>query len=109
MNWEQLGATMLACQIGPSRQIDVISALETLGVNGLTRVFCEGGGALAASLLKAGLVDELIAFQAGKVIGSEGRAMIGPLALTSLATAPNLELVETHAVGNDTMTVWRRA
>ena len=34
---------------------------------------CEGGGALAASLLRAGLVDQLIGYTAGMVLGAEGR------------------------------------
>ncbi|MFB9570742.1 RibD family protein, partial [Saccharopolyspora hordei] len=67
-----------------------------------------GGGALAASLLRARLVDEMIVFSAGKVIGAEGRAGIGPLALDGLAQAPGFELVETRALGGDVMHRWRR-
>ena len=63
-----------------------------LGAAGLTRVFCEGGGQLAASLLAAGLVDELICFTAGMALGADGR----------------LALAEVRPVGADVMSVWRR-
>ena len=36
-----------------------------LGERGLTRVLVEGGGKLAAALLRAGLVDRLYWFRAG--------------------------------------------
>ena len=35
-------------------------ALQALGARGLTRVFCEGGPALAEGLAQADLVDELV-------------------------------------------------
>ena len=49
--------------------------LTQIGRRGITRVFCEGGGALAASLLDADLVDELVVFTAGLAIGAEGLLM----------------------------------
>ena len=80
-----------------------------LGERGLTRVFCEGGGALAASLLSADLVDELIAFGAGIALGAEGRPSVGALGVDKLAEAPSLRLVDTREVGPDILTRWRRA
>ena len=72
--WKGLGAKLLPVKLGPGRQIDPGSALQSLGDQGLTRVFCEGGGALAASLLGAGMVDELIGFTAGVVLGKRKRS-----------------------------------
>ena len=51
--------------------VDPTSVMAQLAQRGITRVFCEGGGSLAASLLRAGLVDDLVMFQAGCVIGRE--------------------------------------
>ena len=54
--WEGLGARCIAVPVVLGR-IDVAAALAALGQAGLTRVFCEGGGGLAASLLAEGRED----------------------------------------------------
>ncbi|WP_319826347.1 bifunctional diaminohydroxyphosphoribosylaminopyrimidine deaminase/5-amino-6-(5-phosphoribosylamino)uracil reductase RibD [Thalassovita sp.] len=105
--WECLGATLLECDL-QGTAVDPASVLEQLGRQGMTRVFCEGGGMLAASLLAADLVDELIGFTAGVALGAEGRPAIGALGLDRLAQAPRFELVETRAVGPDILHRWTR-
>ena len=83
--------------------------MAELAARGLTRVFCEGGGALAAGLLRAGLVDQLIGYTAGLALGAEGRPAIGALDLAHLADAPRFHLVETRQIGADLMHRWLRA
>jgi diaminohydroxyphosphoribosylaminopyrimidine deaminase/5-amino-6-(5-phosphoribosylamino)uracil reductase len=84
------------------------AALQALGAAGLTRVLCEGGGQLAASLLQAGLAEELVAFTAGKVIGGDGRAAVGPLRLPALADAPAFRLAAAAPFGGDVLARWER-
>lgn len=105
--WEGLGATLIPCAVH-GVQLDGEDILQQLGKAGLTRVFCEGGSALAASLLANDLVDELIGFTAGLGIGAEGLPAIGALGLNRLEDAPKFELVETHAIGPDVMHRWQR-
>ncbi len=105
--WQDLGARMIACPEGPDG-LDMTAAIHSLGTAGLTRIFCEGGGALAASLLKADLVDRLAGFTAGLALGSNARAGIGALELERLETAPRFALEEVRAVGADTLGLWRR-
>ncbi|WP_062560883.1 bifunctional diaminohydroxyphosphoribosylaminopyrimidine deaminase/5-amino-6-(5-phosphoribosylamino)uracil reductase RibD [Paracoccus aminovorans] len=83
--------------------------MAELGARGLTRVFCEGGGVLAASLLRAGLVDQLIGHTAGLVLGGDGRAGVAALGLQRLADAPRFRLVETRRLGGDILHRWLRA
>ncbi|WP_268249763.1 bifunctional diaminohydroxyphosphoribosylaminopyrimidine deaminase/5-amino-6-(5-phosphoribosylamino)uracil reductase RibD [Seohaeicola zhoushanensis] len=106
--WRETGATLLSCRV-EAGQVDPKDVLAQLGKAGLTRVFCEGGGALAASLLAEDLVDELVGFTAGVAIGAEGLPAIGALGLERLADAPRFELVEARSVGGDVMHRWRRA
>lgn len=82
-------------------------AMTRLADQGLTRVFCEGGATLASSLVKNGLVDELVVFQAGKLIGSDGIGAIGALDLDGLSGAPRFRLISQSQVGADLMSVWR--
>lgn len=105
--WTGLGARLLECGLS-GRHLDMGSLLGALGNEGLTRVFCEGGGALAASLLAADLVDELVGFTAGLAIGAEGLPGIGALGLGNLDEAGRFFLVETRDVGGDVMHRWTR-
>ncbi|MFD0858742.1 bifunctional diaminohydroxyphosphoribosylaminopyrimidine deaminase/5-amino-6-(5-phosphoribosylamino)uracil reductase RibD [Roseovarius aquimarinus] len=106
--WKALGARLIACPAEGGR-LDLGAAMARLGDAGLTRVFCEGGGALAASLLGAGLVDRLAGFAAGMALGGDARPAIGALGLETLERAPRFALEETCRIGADTLTLWRRA
>ena len=79
--------------------------VETLAEAGLRRLFVEGGGQVAASFLRCGLVDRIEWFRAAMVIGGEGRPGIGALALSTLAQAPRLRRIEVREVGDD---LWER-
>ncbi|WP_294622821.1 bifunctional diaminohydroxyphosphoribosylaminopyrimidine deaminase/5-amino-6-(5-phosphoribosylamino)uracil reductase RibD [uncultured Roseovarius sp.] len=105
--WQGVGAELIACDL-VGRQLDMASVLESLGAIGLTRVFCEGGGALAASLLAGNFVDELVGFTAGLAIGAEGLPGIGALGLERLDEARRFELIETCDIDGDVMHRWAR-
>ena len=105
--WAGMGAVLLACRVAGG-QIDLGDALQQLGSHGLTRIFSEGGSGIAASLLRADLVDDLVGFTAGVALGAEGLAGIGPMGVTRLGAAPRFDLVRTHAVGPDVMHHWQR-
>jgi diaminohydroxyphosphoribosylaminopyrimidine deaminase/5-amino-6-(5-phosphoribosylamino)uracil reductase len=105
--WTDLGATLLPCAT-QGAQLDPRDVLRQLAAHGLTRIFCEGGSALAASLIEADLVDQLISFTAGCVIGAEGLPGIGAMGLSKLAEAPRYALHSTQQTGPDTLTIWRR-
>lgn len=107
-SWREAGAHLLETEV-QGGHLDPVNLLETLGKEGLTRIFCEGGGTLAASLLAAGLVDDLIVFSAGLVIGAEGQPGIGVLGLSRLADAERFQLVDTRTIGPDVVTRWRKA
>lgn len=106
--WRALGAELIEVPPGVDRQLDPARMLEALGARGLTRVLCEGGGMLAASLLGADLADRLIGFTAGLALGAEGQPALGPLGLSDLAAAPRFELESHGRVGPDLMAVWVR-
>lgn len=106
--WRDAGATLLSVPVAGG-QVDPVALMQNLGHRGLTRVFCEGGGTFAASLLSAGLVDDLVVFSAGLVIGAEGQPGMGVMGLSALADAQRFTLAETRGVGRDVMTLWRAA
>ena len=81
--------------------LNLSAAMKKLGKLGLTNVFVEGGGELAAALLRANLVDEIHWFQAPILIGGDGRAALGPLSLERLRDAVSLEDVSVRRRGDD--------
>jgi diaminohydroxyphosphoribosylaminopyrimidine deaminase/5-amino-6-(5-phosphoribosylamino)uracil reductase len=101
------GADLIAVGGGQDAGLNLAEALQVLGTRGLTRLLCEGGGRLAASILRARLADEVCWFTAGAAIGVEGAPSIAAMNLVRLADAPRLRLVETELLGNDVLTVWR--
>ncbi len=105
--WRDIGATLLEINV-KGGQLDARDVMRKLAGHGLTRVFCEGGGALAASLIEADLVDHLIGFTAGLVIGAEGLPGIGAMGLSHLNTAPRFTLHTTQTIGPDVMHHWQR-
>jgi diaminohydroxyphosphoribosylaminopyrimidine deaminase/5-amino-6-(5-phosphoribosylamino)uracil reductase len=106
--WQGLGARLFSCALQAGR-VDPAAVLRALGDAGLTRVFCEGGGQLAAALLAADLVDELHVFTGGVALGAEGQPGLGSLGIARLDAAPRFSLVETSVEDGDVAHVWRRA
>ncbi|MFK7754861.1 MAG: bifunctional diaminohydroxyphosphoribosylaminopyrimidine deaminase/5-amino-6-(5-phosphoribosylamino)uracil reductase RibD [Sedimentitalea sp.] len=105
--WDAVGARLLPCALS-GVQLDPASVLQALGSCGLTRVFCEGGSALAASLLAADLVDDLVVFSAGLAIGAEGLPAVGALGVQDLSAAIRFDLHSLHPVGADCVQIWTR-
>ncbi|WP_417250057.1 bifunctional diaminohydroxyphosphoribosylaminopyrimidine deaminase/5-amino-6-(5-phosphoribosylamino)uracil reductase RibD [Celeribacter sp.] len=106
--WTGIGARLFEVPVTQGR-IDPSAALETLGTAGLTRVFCEGGGALAGALLKADLVDRAALFSAGVAIGADGLPSLGAMGLVHLSQAPRFALSSVEKIGADVLSLWTRA
>jgi diaminohydroxyphosphoribosylaminopyrimidine deaminase/5-amino-6-(5-phosphoribosylamino)uracil reductase len=81
------------------------TVVQALSAEGLNRLFVEGGGQVAGSFLRCGLVDAIEWFRAPMVIGGEGRPGVGALAIAALADAPHFRRTEVHEVGDD---LWER-
>jgi len=88
--------------------IDLSAALKVLAERGLTRVFVEGGATLAASFVKADLVDNLLWYRAPKIMG-EGISALGSLSLGELASLPRFRREETIRLGEDVLETYARA
>jgi diaminohydroxyphosphoribosylaminopyrimidine deaminase/5-amino-6-(5-phosphoribosylamino)uracil reductase len=87
--------------------IDLTMALGLLGDRGITRLLVEGGGRLAAALLRAGLIDRLVWFHAPVLLGGDAVPAIAELGLDALAKAPAFERMSSEIVGDDVLTMFR--
>ncbi len=106
--WDQAGAHRIEVPAGPGGQLDLAQVMAALGQAGLTRVFCEGGGTLAAGLLSADVVDDLAVMSAGIVLGAEGTPSIGAMGIAALSEAPRFTLREARNLGGDVLAIWER-
>ncbi len=106
--WEEKGAVLIDVPFQPDGQLDLSAMMQSLGARGLTRLLCEGGGRLAAALLAADLVDEIVTYTAGVVLGDDAVAAIGTLEIDALQLAPRFRLLETARIGPDVRSRWRR-
>lgn len=75
--------------------------LKALAERGITSVLVEGGGKLAASLLKEKLVDALVVFYGPVIIGGDGLSMVAGLGLKGLKSAPRFKDLRVKKAGDD--------
>src|SRR5437868_4832305 len=105
--FRKAGIEVIAAEPDAAGLIDLSSALGLLGDRGLTRLLVEGGGRLAAALLRADLVDRLVWFHAPVLLGSDGIPAVAGLDPNGLAGMPRFEQLATEFIGEDVMTVFR--
>jgi diaminohydroxyphosphoribosylaminopyrimidine deaminase/5-amino-6-(5-phosphoribosylamino)uracil reductase len=79
------GVTLVEAPPDADGNIDLEAALGALAKHGLTRILVEGGATLAASLLRAKLVDRLAWFRSPGLIGGDGLAAVKPFGVDRLA------------------------
>ncbi|HEY5299733.1 MAG TPA: bifunctional diaminohydroxyphosphoribosylaminopyrimidine deaminase/5-amino-6-(5-phosphoribosylamino)uracil reductase RibD [Acetobacteraceae bacterium] len=94
---------------GRGEPLDLPAALGALGAAGLTSVLVEGGAGLAASLLRANLVDRIAWFHAPSIMGGDGFPAVRDLGLASLADLPRFRRRSAIALGDDMLTMLERA
>lgn len=81
------------------------AALSAIARKGAASVLIEGGGQVAASFLRAGLVDRLEWFRAPILLGGEGRPCVAALELARLSDAPRFRRLAAAPCGDD---LWER-
>ncbi|GAA0436113.1 bifunctional diaminohydroxyphosphoribosylaminopyrimidine deaminase/5-amino-6-(5-phosphoribosylamino)uracil reductase RibD [Aeromonas salmonicida subsp. achromogenes] len=82
-------------------KLDLVSLFMLLAKRNINSVLVEAGPRLCGALLDKGLVDELVLYQAPKLMGDEGRGLFHLPALTRLFQAPKLCIKDVRLVGQD--------
>jgi diaminohydroxyphosphoribosylaminopyrimidine deaminase/5-amino-6-(5-phosphoribosylamino)uracil reductase len=88
--------------------LELSAAMKSLGDRGLTRVLVEGGATLAASLIKAALVDNLLWYRAPTIMGG-GLSAVGDLGVSEVSGLPHFRRDETIRLGDDVLETFRPA
>lgn len=91
----------VATLAGAAGRVDLAAVMQHLAGLQINEVLVEAGPLLNGALLQAGLVDELIVYQAPHVLGSTARSMFELPALQDMAMRPAFELSDVRRVGAD--------
>lgn len=102
-----MGANVIQVPSGPAG-IDLSQGLRALADAGLTRVLVEGGGQVAASLLRGDHVDRIAWFHAPSIMGGDGWPAVQAFGLDKLAAMPKFTRDQAIPLGSDTLTVLKR-
>jgi diaminohydroxyphosphoribosylaminopyrimidine deaminase/5-amino-6-(5-phosphoribosylamino)uracil reductase len=82
--------------------------MRELACRGINEVHVEAGAKLNGALMRAGLVDELVVYLAGAIVGDPARGMFEfPAPLESLAARVPLEWMSVDRIGTDVRIVAR--
>lgn len=88
-------------------KVDIVAALQLLAARGINTVWVEAGAELAASLIEQKLVDELILYQAPKLMGMDARGLINLTGLTEMTQLPEFEFTDVRLIGRDLRAILR--
>ncbi|MEM7007140.1 MAG: RibD family protein [Pseudomonadota bacterium] len=102
------GAELWPCKRASTGGIDLEYFLRRCVIEGINSLFVEGGGHLAASFIRAGLVDEICWFRAPKLIGGDGLPALASIGLKDMPDAPNWSITATERIGDDVLETYVR-
>lgn len=88
--------------------VSPVELVRRAQVEGISSIMIEGGGQLAASFLKAGLVSCLEWFRAPVLIGGDGLPAVAALGLARMDEAPRWRHAATERIGDDTLDTYVR-
>lgn len=92
-----------------SGSVSLVEMMNAAQRAGVTSMMVEGGGQLAASFVRAGLVDRIEWFRAPVLLGGDGRPCLGALGLERLELTPKFTRTNVREVGVDLWESYTRA
>ena len=85
----------------PRGKVDLAALMRALAGRGINEIHAEAGAKLNGSLLREGLVDELLLYLAPMLLGDAARGMFGLPELADLAGRQSLDITDLCRVGAD--------
>ena len=100
---QELSGRKVICNRLPAKdgRVSLAAMLDVLGSDGCNRLLVEAGPALNGALLEAGLVDEIIVYQAASIMGADARGMFACKTIDSMEGIIPLRLVDVRHLGDD--------
>ena len=100
---EALGAEVVQAPTDPGKpgKTDLAAIAQELGARGFNEVTVETGSKLGGSLLRAGVVDEIVLYLAPRLLGDSAQGLFALPEYTQLAEAIHPRIVDVRSVGED--------
>lgn len=95
------GAEFAPVAVDAQGRPDLPAVLALLAERGINEVQVEAGAQLGGAWLRAGLVDELLLYQAPQLLGDAARPLLSGLGIEAMSQAVQLELRDVRQVGTD--------
>ncbi len=102
-----LGASVIQVDPGAAG-VNLVDGMRALARKGLTRVLVEGGGQVAASFIRAGLVDRIAWFHGPAIMGGDGWPSVQGFGIEKLAMMPRFVRHRVTTLGCDMLTEFKR-
>jgi diaminohydroxyphosphoribosylaminopyrimidine deaminase/5-amino-6-(5-phosphoribosylamino)uracil reductase len=99
--WQAAGAKVETLPPGPAGGVELVAVLRALGRDGVLQAMFEGGPTVHGTLVVQGLVDRLVAYVAGTLLGPAGRPAFDAPFPPGLADATRWRLLAARALGDD--------
>ncbi len=88
-------------------QLDLHAVLALLASRGANEVQVEAGARLCGSLLRAGLVDEMLLYTAPVLLGDTARPLLTLPEFSAMSAAPRWKIIDRRHIGDDTRLLLR--
>ncbi|WP_312125846.1 bifunctional diaminohydroxyphosphoribosylaminopyrimidine deaminase/5-amino-6-(5-phosphoribosylamino)uracil reductase RibD [Brevundimonas sp.] len=98
-------AEVVRVEISTDGRPSIEAVLADLSARGVSSLLIEGGGKVAASFLRGGLIDAIEWFRAPMILGQSGRSGIAELDFLKLSDAPRFRRLAVEPLGDD---LWER-
>jgi len=98
-------AEVVRVEIATDGRPSIEAVLADLSARGVSSLLIEGGGKVAASFLRGGLIDAIEWFRAPMILGQSGRSGIAELDFLKLSDAPRFRRLAVEPLGDD---LWER-
>jgi diaminohydroxyphosphoribosylaminopyrimidine deaminase/5-amino-6-(5-phosphoribosylamino)uracil reductase len=105
---EELGAEVITVPRNELGRLNLHAVMRALAERGITRLLVEGGPSLEANLMKEGLADEVIIFQARKEVRGATIMPFAPAGLESVTDHPAYRLFDRRLIGSDRIWIYRK-
>lgn len=104
---QEAGGGTLLCEEKDGR-VDITDLLKKLGARGIDSVLLEGGGELNYTFVKAGVIDEVYAFIAPKIVGGKtAKTPVEGEGFKQMGEALELSPFAVEAIGRDILLMAR--
>ncbi|WP_427979774.1 bifunctional diaminohydroxyphosphoribosylaminopyrimidine deaminase/5-amino-6-(5-phosphoribosylamino)uracil reductase RibD [Agarivorans sp.] len=89
-----------------SDDADLSALMRQLAEAEINDLWVEAGAKFAAALIEQNLVDQLICYQAGLLMGADAHSLVGLGGYTQMSQLNSWRCLETRRIGPDIKTIW---